>query len=179
MDDTEDHKISHIDKIPLSIEQLNAIDFLIKGKTDQETAEAVGVTRETVNRWRNQHPFFKAELNRKRKEIWQTAHERLRSLAISAVEILEKALYQENFKVAIEVLKILSIHSEVKPPSDPTDPELVLWKDAEEWARHEFLKRGPIIEIVSEDMNNGIIRELVYKKMEELRKIHGIGIKAS
>jgi DNA-binding CsgD family transcriptional regulator len=34
---------------PLSIEQRNAIDLLIVGKSDQETADAVGMTRQTIH----------------------------------------------------------------------------------------------------------------------------------
>jgi len=45
------------------VEQLNAIDVLVLGKTDQETAKTVGVARETVNRWSNENPYFSAELN--------------------------------------------------------------------------------------------------------------------
>jgi DNA-binding NarL/FixJ family response regulator len=33
----------------LTVAQLNAVDLLVTGKTDQEAAEAVGVTRQTVN----------------------------------------------------------------------------------------------------------------------------------
>ena len=42
---------------PLSIEQRNAIDLLILGKTDQETADTVGVSRETVWSWHHEHPM--------------------------------------------------------------------------------------------------------------------------
>ena len=35
----------------LSVAKANAIDLLVSGATDQETAEAVGVTRQTVNGW--------------------------------------------------------------------------------------------------------------------------------
>ena len=48
----------------LSVEQLNAIDVLVQGRTDKETAETVGVARETVTRWRNDNPHFAAQLNR-------------------------------------------------------------------------------------------------------------------
>ncbi len=36
----------------LSIEQQNAIDMLVLGKSDREVAEAVGVSRQTVCGWR-------------------------------------------------------------------------------------------------------------------------------
>ena len=68
---TEPHSTAHEShNNKLSVEQLNAIDVLVQGKTDQETAQAVGVTRETVNRWRNDNPHFAAELNKQRKLIW-------------------------------------------------------------------------------------------------------------
>ncbi len=46
---TKSNKSSQmLEDSPLSVEQLNAIDVLVQGKTDQETAETVGVARETV-----------------------------------------------------------------------------------------------------------------------------------
>ena len=50
------------------------------GKTDQETADTVGVRRETVWSWRREHPIFMSTLERRRAEVWGTAGERLRSL---------------------------------------------------------------------------------------------------
>ena len=73
MSRTKPHKISQYPT--LSIEQHNAIDLLILGHTDHAVAEQIGVARETVCRWRNENPYFMAELNRRRKDVWQTAHE--------------------------------------------------------------------------------------------------------
>lgn len=76
----------------LSIEQQNAIDHLIQGKSDRSTAEAVGVSRQTVWEWRNKDPLFIAELNRQRAELWSEARERLKSLANRALDVLESQL---------------------------------------------------------------------------------------
>ncbi|MEH7558846.1 hypothetical protein V7165_26250, partial [Priestia megaterium] len=54
----------------LTIEQLNAIDLLVGGKTDQEVADKINVNRVTVTKWRNYDIYFQAELNKRRKEIW-------------------------------------------------------------------------------------------------------------
>jgi len=54
----------------LSIKQQNAIDLLIQGKSDRKTAEAIGVSRQTVTNWRNNNPVFIAELNKQRKAVW-------------------------------------------------------------------------------------------------------------
>jgi hypothetical protein len=64
----------------LSIEQRNAIDLLVQGKSDQETADAVGVNRVTVTKWRNYDPWFQAELNQRRQDGWGGSVDRLRGL---------------------------------------------------------------------------------------------------
>jgi transposase len=50
----------------LSVEQENAIDLLVMGVTDREAAQKAGIARETISRWRNDNPYFLAELNRRR-----------------------------------------------------------------------------------------------------------------
>ncbi|GFN22439.1 helix-turn-helix domain-containing protein [Thermanaeromonas sp. C210] len=56
---TKSNKTQH--KEALSIEQLNAIDLLVLGKTDKEVAEAVGVHRCTVTSWRLYNPYFEVD----------------------------------------------------------------------------------------------------------------------
>ena len=118
----------------LSVGQLNAIDILVQGKTDQETALAVGVTRETVTRWRNDNPHFAAELNKQRRSIWAASHDRLRSLAGKAVDTLETALDSGDSRIAVELMKAVGLYGQVKPQSGPVDAEFVLWEKAKEWA---------------------------------------------
>ena len=114
----------HGDK--LSVEQLNAIDVLVLGKTDQETAKAVGVARETVNRWRNENPYFAAELNKHRKQLWRVNEDQLRALTTKAVDAVETVLDGGDSKVAIDVLKAVGIYGAVQAPSGPVDAELVV-----------------------------------------------------
>ena len=111
----------------LSVEQLNAIDVLVQGRSEQDTAETVGVARETVTRWRNDNPHFTAELNRQRRLIWSDSHDRLRALASKAVDTLETSLDEGDSRVALEVLKAIGLYGQVQPPSGPEDAELVLW----------------------------------------------------
>ena len=83
----------------LSIEQENAIDLLITGKSDGETGKTVGVARQTVWNWRNNDPYFKAELNKRRQELWSASLDRMRSLAADALDVLEEDLQQtDDFK---------------------------------------------------------------------------------
>jgi len=93
----------------LSIEQLNAIDLLVLGKTDRDVAEAVGVHRCTVTSWRLDNFHFQAELNRRRKEVWGAAVDRFRSLLLKALDIVEQALEQGDAKAALEILKMAGL----------------------------------------------------------------------
>ncbi len=158
----------------LSVEQLNAIDVLVQGRTDQETAETVGVARETVTRWRNDNPHFTAELNRQRRLIWGDSHDRLRALAGKAVDVLETSLDEGDSRVAVEVLKAIGLYGQVQPPSGPEDAELVLWAEAREWAEKEFKKQRPFIDpLLVYTLGEIEIPALAQERMEELREQFG------
>ncbi|GAB6186472.1 helix-turn-helix domain-containing protein [Thermopirellula anaerolimosa] len=99
----------------LRIAQRNAIELLLTGKTDQEVAEAVGVTRQTVSVWRNQDVFFRTALEARQKEIWGSHVDRLRQLVGRAVEVLEANLLQEEDRglrqsAAVHVLKCVGLY---------------------------------------------------------------------
>jgi hypothetical protein len=153
----------------LSVEQLNAIDILVQGKTDQETALAVGVARETVTRWRNDNPYFAAELNKQRKLIWGTNQDRLRSLTTKAVDTIETALDAGDSKAAVEVLKAVGLYGQVKEPSGPVDAELVLWEKAKEWASLEIMRKGPSLDpLLDLLLHDAEVARLTRQRMEEL-----------
>lgn len=111
----------------LTIAQRNAIDLLVTGTTDTETAEAVGVHRVTVTKWRNADPFFQAELNRRRLEIWAAAGERLRSLLRKAIDALESELSNSDRRLtaAVHVIKLAGPTS-APPPEGPTEAKQIL-----------------------------------------------------
>ena len=155
----------------LSVEQMNAIDILVQGRTDQETAETVGVARETVTRWRNDNPHFTAQLNRQRRLIWSDSHDRLRALASKAVDALEVALDEGDSRAAVEVLKAIGIYGQVQPPSGPEDADLVLWEEAKAWAELEFEKQRPSIDpLLAFTLGEIEIPALAQERMEELRE---------
>ena len=94
------------DRSRLSEKQHMAIDLILQGLTDREVAQRVGVTRQTVNEWRNHNARFIAELNRRRKMIHEAALNRLIGLALKALETVEKELEGGNWKLAVQVLKM-------------------------------------------------------------------------
>lgn len=131
--------MARTDKIrQLSIEQENAIDLLLQGKSDREVAEAVGVSRQTVTEWRNKNPLFAAELNRRRQEIWGSQVERLRRLVAQAVDVLEEDLKNKfdsrlRQAAAVHILRAVGLYGTDMAPKGATTPEGVeaAWESAE------------------------------------------------
>jgi hypothetical protein len=80
-------------------------------ETDGATAEAVGVHRVTVTKWRNCDAYFEAELNRRRTEVWSASTDRLRALLPRALEALEQELQdgRQRGRVAIEILRLAGL----------------------------------------------------------------------
>ena len=110
--------------VTLSDAQRQAIALLLEGKRDAEVGEAVGVTRETVNRWRNSDDGFMVELNKARQELWGSHRERLRSLVGRALDELGRELDGEHgYQAAVQVLKAVGLYGNVKAPYGPTTLE--------------------------------------------------------
>jgi hypothetical protein len=139
----------------LSVAQLNAVDLLATGKTDQATAEAVGVTRQTVNGWRNANPYFQAALNRRRQDLWGVSVDQLRALLPRAVAVLaeELELGPGSARVAVDILRLAGLdRARADDKLDtflvgPTDPEAIL--DA------EVRRRRPDRAAYLDDLLNG------------------------
>lgn len=161
---------SHENSQNLTIEQLNAIDLLVQGLSDREVAENVGVARETVTRWRNENPYFEAELNRKRKEIWGAAEDKLRGLVSGAVDVLETELKNGNLKAAIEVLKAVGMYGTISQPDGATDPEVIILSQAKKWAKNEMEKEPPSGDLLDDVLGKDAkFARLVQERLSELK----------
>ena len=111
----------------LSPEQEQAIALILTGQTDQAIGDAVGVTRQTVNTWRNHHPGFMAILNQQRATIWEAHTERLRGLASGAIDTLADALDDDDPKeqraAAVHILKACGLYGQSLQPVGEKDPD--------------------------------------------------------
>lgn len=115
----------------LTPQQQAAVDVLATGRTLTETAEAVGVTRQTVSEWRNQHHGFRAELNARRQELWHEQADRLRALVPKALDVLVRELDGENpLPAAVHVLKACGAYT-LGAPTGPATVEDVELEDYE------------------------------------------------
>lgn len=105
-----------------TLAQQSAIDLLVTGKSDTETAAALGLSRTTVSKWRLYDPVFQAALNRRRAEVWSDGAERLRALVPKALDALAAELDggPNRLKAALALLRI------AQPPDvGPTDPDAI------------------------------------------------------
>jgi len=139
---TKPDKIRH-----LSQEQMNSIEHLLQGKSDRAVAEAVSVSRQTVSEWKNHDPLFIAELNRQRSELWREAHQRLKSLANRALDVVELQLDSGDPKAALVASKYILQGTRLLgdtdlPRSGPTTPEDVILERLRSEARMELYAEG-------------------------------------
>jgi hypothetical protein len=119
----------------LTVKQENALDLLVQGETDAAVAEVVGVNRVTVTKWRNYDAHFQAELNIRRKQVWGTSVDRLRSLLPRALDVLEAELDhgKQRGRTALEILRMAGLdrsgpkHSSLESYGiGATDPAVIL-----------------------------------------------------
>ena len=102
-------------KSGLTQKQYNAIDALLAGATDQEAANKSGVSRQTVNGWKNDDPEFIEVLNLRREALWNMNLDQLRALVSPAVQVLTDHLngnwgWPPQKEAAIHVLKAVGIY---------------------------------------------------------------------
>jgi transposase len=115
----------------LSVEQQNAIDLLVLGRSDREVAEAVGVSRQTVTAWRNNNSLFAAELNVRRQELWGNQTDKIvSSLLPKALQVLEEDLNNtEDLRLrqaaAVQVLRAVGFGSTSLKPEGLTDAKKI------------------------------------------------------
>jgi hypothetical protein len=123
----------------LTIQQQNAIDLLVTGKTDQAVADAVGVTRPTVTCWRLYDPHFEAALNQRRKEVWGASADRIRALLPKAFDTLEKAIDEGSYQAALALIKLAGLEG-VASEIGPDDAEKIMKKKKQDERLEELLR---------------------------------------
>lgn len=89
--------------------QERALELLLAGKTVTATAEAVGVDRRTVSRWRLEDAAFMAELNKRRLELRDAARAKLMAMVGTAIDAIHLSIAEGNAKTALALLEGLRI----------------------------------------------------------------------
>jgi hypothetical protein len=108
----------------LTLQQQNAVDLLVSGKNDTETAELLGLHRTTITKWRLYDRDFQTALMSRRAEVWGAGVDRLRSLISQALNVLGDAMADpkspDRLKAANAVLRLVDF-----PPLWLTDRVVV------------------------------------------------------
>ena len=130
---------------PLSIEQQNAIEFLIQGRSDRSVAEAVGINRSTLYEWRK-NPIFVAALNKQRNEMWKESRERLKTLAGSALDTIERQLANDDGRIALAASKLILQNNQTRNKpyfslSRLEDPRAIIFDQLKKEAQDELLSK--------------------------------------
>ena len=102
----------------LSMKQERAISLMILGKNDTEIGEEVGVSRESVWRWRNENTDF-MEAARMRRETLISKHtEELQTLLGEALKVVRESLKsgdaRTKLRVALQLLKMSGLQGYAK-----------------------------------------------------------------
>ena len=105
-------------------EQLNAIELLIQGDTDQAVADAIGRDRTTLWKWKTRAPYFMATLEARRQEQFGQASQRLRNLLSKAIENVAHAVDEGDVKASFEVIRATGLHG-FAPPTGDTNVEVI------------------------------------------------------
>ena len=101
------------EKQALKDQQMLAIPHILAGKSDAQVAEAVGVARETVNRWRNHDEDFQDELSQSRVAQVNARVIALSSVNTKAIEVMEELLDSDDeqirMRAAMHLLKTVPL----------------------------------------------------------------------
>jgi hypothetical protein len=94
--------------VSLTPAQAIAADALATGSTHEAAAELAGVTRETVTRWANHHPAFRAALDSYRHALAAEQADTARRLRGKALAVVERRLDDDaDLPTALAVLRAL------------------------------------------------------------------------
>lgn len=74
-----------------------------------QAAQLAGVNRATVYRWVQNHPEFRAAYNTWQRELAESARSRLLKLSERAVDVIERALQENDREVAVKVLRDMGV----------------------------------------------------------------------
>ena len=108
---TKADKTLHIQKRNengLTLRQQQAADLLALGESKTKAAAAVGVSRQQLHTW-VQNVYFRSAVSKRHAEVWQESKERLRGLAVKAVDVIGNEIEGGNLKAAVELLKIVGL----------------------------------------------------------------------
>jgi hypothetical protein len=91
----------------ISDRQRAALEMIASGATDTAVAGAIGVSRRTICRWRIEDSRFREQLEQRRRELYDRATDRFRSLLSSALDLLDRQIADKYAPTALRAARTL------------------------------------------------------------------------
>ena len=114
----------HITDEDLKNKQELAVEFIANGMTDVDVAKKVGVSRQTINEWKNHDPEFKIDLEIRRRVIINRLRDKMNELVMASMGIIQKNLESKDAKVQLNVaLQIMKMATRLGIGREETDKE--------------------------------------------------------
>ena len=111
-------------KMKLTTQHTRAIELLALGETGRSTAQKLGVSEETVSRWKSDFDFM-AALNSLLQDNKEAVQARLRSLSEVALETIESVMNdpdvpaKERLMASFKVLELSNINATAIGSNNP------------------------------------------------------------
>lgn len=124
----------------LTDKQRLAIEHLLNGESVTETADAVGVSRQTLYEWQRQ-PMFHHELELQRADRQTTFRERWERMGGKVSDVVESALDADDMDTKLKAVSLWLKHQAPTPETlAPFDPTLATVEFAREEMRREIVR---------------------------------------
>ena len=94
---------------------VTAIEMLLRGASDAEVGEVLGVDRGTVYRWRTSNVAFRAEMQRLHGVVWRQQAQRLRAMVGPALDAVQTRL--DDPRTSLRAASILLRFAVPRPAS--------------------------------------------------------------
>src|SRR5438874_9283529 len=90
----------------LTPQQLDAIEWILPGCTDQEVGDLVQADRTTVWRWKHRNVRFREELERRREARRESIQVRAEHLDVAALGLVARRIEEGDVRVALQYLRL-------------------------------------------------------------------------
>lgn len=134
-----------ITETELSAKQEMAIELALGGMKDGEIAKQVGVSRKTINTWRNQDEDFRVMLAKRRRELREQHHDELSGLVSEAIGVMREAMRESDMpmrlRAAQAVLRTTGLQVAMKKEK-PLSKEEIFFEILSEASQFVLEKQG-------------------------------------
>jgi transposase len=113
----------------LSDKQEMAIELVVCGMNDRDIAEQTGKSRQTINRWHNHDPDFRAVLAERRKETRERHRDELSGLVSEAIGVMREVMREGDMSTRLRsaqaVLRMSGLQMEMQTEIPLSKDEII------------------------------------------------------